>query len=72
MTGKNEIDYSETRLAELNNALAGQWLKRGQAAKEVEDTDKQIACISHRIDEVSRAAQAEKDAEVRRKAEEEA
>jgi len=67
---KEQIDYSETRLTALNNALAEQWFKRGQAVKDVEDADKQIACISHRIDEVSRAVQAEKDAEVRRKAEE--
>ena len=68
---RKEIDYSETRLTALNNVLAEQWLKRGQAAKDVEDADRQISCISHRIDEVSRAVQAEKDTEVRRKAEEE-
>jgi len=71
MPENKETNYSENRLTALDNALAEQWLIRGQASKQVEVADRQIACIQHRIDEVHRAVQAEKDAETRRKAEEE-
>jgi len=53
-------EYYEKRKEELAQSLASEWLKRGQAAKEVEDCDKQIGRIKHRMDEIDRALMAMK------------
>ena len=55
-------DYYENRKSELTNALAQEWIKRGQAAHHVELADEQIKRIEHRMDEIDRAIQAEKQA----------
>lgn len=56
------LAYYEKRKQELIQALAQEWIDRGQAAKQVEDHDAQIQRIQHRMDEVSRAITAQKAA----------
>lgn len=53
------LEYYEKRKAELAQALAQEWITRGQAAKKVEEADSQIKRIEHRLDEIERAIQAE-------------
>jgi len=53
------IEYREKRKQELAQALAQEWITRGQAAKKVEEADSQIKRIEHRLDEIERAIQAE-------------
>ena len=48
-------EHFDKRIAELKAVLAGEWAKRGQAAKDLEDADAQIQRVSHRIDEIDRA-----------------
>jgi len=59
MTEKQSAEYIKIRQAELQSALLEQWALRGQAAKQVEEADQKIIQISHRMDELNRAVQAE-------------
>jgi len=53
------LKYYEKRKQELTQALAQEWITRGQAAKKVEEADSQIKRIEHRLDEIERAIQTE-------------
>lgn len=61
------LEYYEKRKAELAQALAQEWITRGQAAKKLEEADSQIKRIEHRLDEIERAIQAEKAAQAEAK-----
>jgi ATPase subunit of ABC transporter with duplicated ATPase domains len=54
------LAYYEEREQQLTQALAQEWIDRGQKAKQVEDHDAQIKRIEHRLDEITRMKQAEK------------
>lgn len=54
-------DYREQRKEELQQALAQQWIKRGQASRDIQDADEQIGRISHRLDEIGRAELTEQE-----------
>jgi hypothetical protein len=53
-------EHFEKRKEELGNALLQQLAKRGQASKDIEEADREIGRISHRLDEIERAIRAEK------------
>ena len=64
---KSMIEYYEKRKQELTQALIQQWAVRGQASMKIEEADKQIKLIEHRLDEIERSIQAEKAAQVEAK-----
>jgi chromosome segregation ATPase len=56
------LAYYEKRKQELIQAQLQLWVKRGQAAKDLEDTDAEIEKNSHRLDEINRSITAQKAA----------
>ena len=57
-----EAEAREKYYTQRRNEIAGQigslWMKYGQAAKEMDDAEQQIAKLSHRVDELDRMHQA--------------
>lgn len=54
---------NESRKQELVSELIRVWAHRGQAARDVEEDDKKITRLEHRLDELARLEQAEKEKE---------
>ena len=50
--------YYNERREEIAGQIAALWMKYGQAAKEMDDADRQMAKLSHRVDELDRMHQA--------------